>query len=263
MKYIEARHYTPVGKRSIDLLVFHTMEAPEKPTTAEDVAAWAAGPTAPQASWHYGVDNNTVVQSVHDHDVAWHAPGANHDGLGFEHAGTALQSVPQWHDPYTRAVLARSAALQAQKAKEYNIPVVFLRAPALVAQRRGLTTHWEVTQAFRLGTHTDPGAQFPADEFTALVLQALAGDHHVTNPTSPTTKPPEPVLRLGARGWRVRQMQRLLNFSNDPGVHADGVFGTGTQALVRQFQRRVGLRTDGVCGANTWHALWVARYQTS
>ena len=77
------------GPHPIDLLVIHTMEAPEKPDTAENVAKWFAGSTAPQASAHYCIDADSIVQCVQDRDVAWHAPGANHNGLGFEHAGTA------------------------------------------------------------------------------------------------------------------------------------------------------------------------------
>ena len=58
---------------AIDVLVIHTMESPEKPDTAESVANWFSGSTAPQASAHYCIDGNSIVQCVHDDDVAWHA----------------------------------------------------------------------------------------------------------------------------------------------------------------------------------------------
>src|SRR3982750_3889302 len=90
--FVQARNFTRGRSNHIDVLVIHTMESPEKPDTAESVANWFAGSTAPQASAHYCIDANSVVQCVQDGDVAWHAPGANHNGIGFEHAGRAAQT---------------------------------------------------------------------------------------------------------------------------------------------------------------------------
>lgn len=59
----------------------------------------------------------------------------------------------------------------------------------------------------------------------------------------------EPVLRVGATGAAVRDLQRLLR------VQADGAFGPQTLAAVRRFQRQHDLVTDGVVGARTWQAL--------
>jgi N-acetyl-anhydromuramyl-L-alanine amidase AmpD len=175
MRFDQAAHYTPVAKRTIDLLVIHTMESPEKPDTAEAVANWFAGSGAPEASAHYCIDNNTVVQCVRDHDVAWAAPGANHNGLHFEHAGRAAQSKKDWSDPYSTAMLLRSANLAAQKCKRYGIPVRRLTAAELKAGRRGLCGHIDVTRAFRKGTHTDPGVDFPWDRYLRYVRAFKAG----------------------------------------------------------------------------------------
>src|SRR5580765_5605799 len=125
--FIQARNYTKGRTHNIDLLVIHTMESPEKPDTAEAVANWFAGATAPQASAHYCIDNNSIVQCDKDTDVAWHAPGANHNGLGFEHAGRAAQSAADWSDDYSDTMLRLSAELIARKCTEYGIPAVFLR----------------------------------------------------------------------------------------------------------------------------------------
>src|SRR5688572_13889549 len=98
----QARHYTPTSGRQIDLVVLHDMEAPEKPATAENIASWFAGPNAPRASAHWCFDSNSAVRCVADKDVAWHAPGANHNGLGYEMAGYARQTGAEWLDPYGR-----------------------------------------------------------------------------------------------------------------------------------------------------------------
>jgi N-acetyl-anhydromuramyl-L-alanine amidase AmpD len=172
--FIQARHLTPTNGRSIDLLVIHAMEAIEKPGTAEAVARWFAGPDAPQASAHYCLDNLETFQCVRDQDVAWHAPGANHNGLGFEHAGYSKQSAAEWDDPYSRALLWRSARLLADKCAEYDIPPVWLSPADLLAGKRGITSHWNVSLAFRRSDHTDPGPGFPAQRYVTWVRRVLA-----------------------------------------------------------------------------------------
>jgi len=57
------------------------------------------------------------------------------------------------------------------------------------------------------------------------------------------------VLRVGARGPAVAELQRAL------GVADDGAFGPETLDAVRAFQRAEGLAVDGVVGARTWAAL--------
>lgn len=170
--FIRARNYTPVAHRKIDLLVIHDMEAPEKGSTAEAVANYFAGPNAPRASAHYCIDNDSIVQCVRDHDVAWHAPGANHNGIGLEHAGYAHQSRTDWLDVYSISMLHRSAELAAEKCVKYGIPIRFVNAEGLKAGHRGITTHAEVSRAYRLSDHTDPGPNFPMARYLAMVQLA-------------------------------------------------------------------------------------------
>lgn len=63
------------------------------------------------------------------------------------------------------------------------------------------------------------------------------------------------VLRLGARGTDVMEIQALLRkIGYDPGP-IDGVFGPQTQQAVMQFQRDNGLTPDGIIGPNTYRVL--------
>lgn len=254
--FVPTPNQTDTGSkgRTVDLLVMHTMEAPEKGTTAEAVAQFFAKPTT-KASAHYNFDNNSIVQCVKEEDVAWAAPGANHDGIQFEHAGFARQSPAQWDDPFSRAMLELSIDMAAQVVKRHNIPVVFLRAPDLAAQRRGITTHAEVSKAFRLSDHTDPGVGFPMQDYlTAIRLRV---------PTVPKNQPvlkeAPPTLKRGDTGWRVKQAQRLLVAANQKLI-PDGVFGFWTEAATKAFQKRASLRPDGVIGPMTWKALWQHYY---
>jgi N-acetyl-anhydromuramyl-L-alanine amidase AmpD len=255
--FVQARNYTKGRSNAIDVLVIHTMESPEKPDTAESVANWFAGPTAPQASAHYCIDSNSIVQCVHDTDVAWHAPGANHNGLGFEHAGRAAQTKDDWSDDYSTAMLDLSAQLVAQKCEEHHIPVTWLQPADLRAGRRGITGHVQVSDAFKRSDHRDPGTSFPVQQYLALVRKHMGGsfvpvhEHHAKD-KAPTQ---DPTLSEGAHGYQVKRLQRLLaQHGFDPGA-ADGDFGPATLKAVKAAQKANGLDTDGIAGPLTWHAL--------
>jgi N-acetyl-anhydromuramyl-L-alanine amidase AmpD len=167
---VQARNFKPANREQIDYVVIHSMEAGETAKTAENVAAWFAGKSAPMASAHYCIDSDSIVQCVLEKDVAYHAPGANAKGIGLEHAGYAKQSAHDWADPYSARMLERSAELTAALCRKYEIPVAFVDAAGLLAGERGITTHRAVSAAFRKSTHTDPGAHFPMNHYLELVL---------------------------------------------------------------------------------------------
>ncbi|MBA2462023.1 MAG: N-acetylmuramoyl-L-alanine amidase [Actinobacteria bacterium] len=249
--FLPSPHLTRTEGRRIDLIVLHTMEAAERDGAAESCARWFQNPRS-RLSAHYCVDASSVVQCVRDQDVAWHAPGANHDGLGIELAGRAGQSRREWADGYSAAVLERGAELTAGLCRRYSIPAVWLWPPDLLAGRRGLTSHSAVSEAFGRSTHLDPGLGFPAERYLALVRSHLG-----TGTNGELLKRPPPTLRRGAQGWQVMRLQRLLRRQGQRGLPAqvDGVFGSRTEAAVRAFQALHGLEADGIVGPLTWRAL--------
>lgn len=177
MRVVLARNWSrdipPQSKRWI---VLHSMEAPEASTTAENVAAWFAGQRkeAPQTSAHYCVDCDSIIQCVPEDRVAWHAPGANRLGVGIELAGYARQSLADWRDDYSRAMLANAAQLCAQLCAQFDIPAEFSAAEDLRVGEPGITTHREVTKAFGKSTHTDPGKAFPMSDFLSDIRRLQA-----------------------------------------------------------------------------------------
>ncbi len=170
-----AKHFSRGPRREPpSLIVIHTMEAPEKGSTAENVASYFAGESAPQASAHYCIDNDSIVQCVKDDDIAWHASNANARGIGLEHAGYAKQTREEWADEYSVAMLRLSAKLSAQLCAKYNIPVEFVDEDGLRLGQAGFTGHVNVNKAFNAGSHWDPGPGFPWDLYLEMVREELA-----------------------------------------------------------------------------------------
>ncbi|MEW6435030.1 MAG: peptidoglycan-binding protein [Myxococcota bacterium] len=65
----------------------------------------------------------------------------------------------------------------------------------------------------------------------------------------------QPLLRFGARGPAVVDLQQRLKAAGfDPGP-IDGAFGPRTLAAVRSFQASRGLTVDGIVGPQTWGRL--------
>ena len=63
------------------------------------------------------------------------------------------------------------------------------------------------------------------------------------------------VLRQGARGSDVKEVQRRLKQWGYYSGSVDGIFGTGTRSAVIRFQKKNGLKADGVVGKETYKAL--------
>lgn len=90
----------------------------------------------------------------------------------------------------------------------------------------------------------------------------------VCTPPKPVQEPPkdDSVLRSGSSGPKVRTLQKGLRetfpaYRNDVAVKrgtllaVDGEYGAQTKAWVQEFQRRAGLKVDGIVAATTKKAL--------
>ena len=151
------------------LIVMHCMEMAEGSTTAEDCARFFARqkPGPQGSSANYCVDVDSAVCCVPSDRIAWHAPGANRDGIGIELAGFARQTRAQWLDAYSSAMLRTAAKLVRALGRRHGIPMTFVDAVGVRGGVvRGVTTHATVTEAFPdKGSHWDPGPSFPMDTF--------------------------------------------------------------------------------------------------
>lgn len=61
-------------------------------------------------------------------------------------------------------------------------------------------------------------------------------------------------VSYGSKGSDVSELQTLLN-NNGYSLDVDGIYGSKTQAAVKDYQSKNGLAVDGIVGNNTWSAL--------
>lgn len=160
--FLIAKYFTKnKGLREVRVVVIHSMESLEKGDTAESTAHHFQT-TEKKKSAHICVDNNSIVQCVLDNDIAYAAPGANHDGIQIELAGYAKQTEADWLDPYSSLVLDKAANATAQYCLKYSIPIQRLSNAKLKdGKTKGIVSHAQVSKVFELSTHTDPGEGFP------------------------------------------------------------------------------------------------------
>lgn len=154
--------------------VIHSAEASDDTgpdTTAEGVANYFARQDA-TASTQLAADRDSCVRMLPDLVIPWGATGANTNGLHIELCGRAGWTRQQWLD--RRAILDRAAFKVAMWCFHYRIPRRWVGPVGLRLRRGGLTTHKDVNDAFKGGTHWDPGVGFPRDVFLQLVKHHYA-----------------------------------------------------------------------------------------
>lgn len=173
--FLQARHYRPADRSRVAWVVLHSAEIGESLEGAEVLMRRCAEKRLNAAgkeivsSWHYAVDADSVTQSVLETHIAFHAPGANSLGIGIEMCGRARQTAEEWDDAFSRTMIARTAKLVSDICQRWGIPTEWVYEGNLVEGTPGVTTHAEVSKAFRKSTHTDPGPNFPSARFMSLV----------------------------------------------------------------------------------------------
>jgi len=226
-------------------------------------------------SAHYVEGVDSEEHCVRDNAIAWHAPPNAHTigveitadggdasayGSHPEHAYTRAQ----WLDPLVWPAVVRAAARTAELCDRFNVPKVRLSAADLQAGKRGICGHIDVSRAFHQTDHSDPGPNFPWDEFMALIVGRADTAPSRGEPRPPLVQPAKPAPTTGlnvktidlrnankalVKGAGVKPLQRLL------GVTADGLGGSGTRTALGNAQKRCGLPVDYIFGPDTAEAL--------
>ncbi|MBT56585.1 MAG: hypothetical protein CMF72_24695 [Mameliella sp.] len=173
------------NNKPIRRIVIHSTVSPCEPGGARKIGAYFRSPSA-GGSAHYITDPAETVQSVYDGVIAWHAPPNPHS-LGVEMCDTpgpvpgdprgsaafkAARRAWRWVRPSQRAMLRRTARLTAELCLAYSVPARWATAAELRAGAGGITSHANVSAAFRQSTHWDPGF-WPRRHFMRLVRKNI------------------------------------------------------------------------------------------
>ncbi len=211
----------------VQYIVVHYTAGSERSTSAEDGAVYDQR-RHDSVSTHYFVDSNSVVQCVLTTDranAAYHV--GNRRGIQYELCGTQ-QTRAQWLDPASDATLTNAARQMARDAKRYGLPVRRLTVAEMRAGQRGFCGHVDVTHAYGLGDHTDPGPEFPWDVLLSRVqLFVDGGDVDVNT---------EQDMLLHSDAWRTHTI-----INDEEKVPANAPFIAGQPNLLRA--RLVGLES--------------------
>ncbi len=154
-RYLDAVHTSGPRPTPPTLVVIHCTQG----ATAEGAARWFANPRS-AGSAQVVVDDAEVWRCVDDMVVAWHAKGANTNGLGLEIAGFAQWAHEEWmaHQPR----LVEAARIHAGWCRSYGIPLV-------ESTSRGYHAHAGLPG----NDHWDPGEGFPWDFYLDSVRRFL------------------------------------------------------------------------------------------
>lgn len=237
------KHFTPhSGKRDVRFIVIHHMVIPDRDPHSDDALdtcydVWQTR----QASAHYGVDGKFVRQYVWDDDEAW-ATGSNEGndyGISIEHANLTLDVSGSDRDYLIdEETLATSARLVATLHKVKN-----LGRPSSKTVRK----HSDFFATSCPGPHFDRIWSTYIAACQAAYDGRSGGAQDVEWET-PAPKPPgggfKPLWKPTGK-MSVRQIQKAV------GVKADGLYGHDTKAAVARYQAKLGVAADGLWGKAT------------
>lgn len=230
---------------SVTRIVIHGTVSPCKSGGARSVANYFA--THRTGSAHYVVDPGEIVQCVREGTVAYHAP-PNTNTIGIELCDPQSGSSSRWSDANHEAMLHRAAGLVKSVASRHNVPLHKIGPADLRAGKHGICGHVDVSNAWHLTDHVDPGG-FPWSHFMSLV-----GGSTTTTDWMVAMVNKLPTLKKGATGEHVETLQGLLA-ARSHAVKMDGAFGSSTESAVKAVQSWGHLTADGIVGPKTWPVL--------
>jgi len=158
--------------------VVHTTEG----ETAEGAAVWFSTPGLPpneQGSSNVIVSDDICYRVLDDLIIPWAAPPFNTRGFHIEITGFAHWTSSEWASHKKR--VENAAYRAAIRCHRYSIPVIWRSPEDLRANRNGITSHANIDLAYHQSNHTDPGPNFPVQEFLELTQWYLTRLERTTN----------------------------------------------------------------------------------
>lgn len=216
--------------------------------TLSGTDTWFRNPRA-RASSHFGTGRaGQLRQWVDSKDRAWAQVDGNPNWLSIENEGRG-------GDELTNAQLDACAKVLAWAHLVHGVPLQSTGDPG----GRGLGHHAMGGAAW--GGHTAcPGPRIVSQKKDILArARRLVADGPDDDGGGPPPWSGRLLMYVKGRpvmsGQDVRVWQAALNRRVKAArLTVDGVFGPGTAAATRTFQRREGMSIDGIVGPNTWRA---------
>ncbi len=196
-----------------------------------------------------------VVVSQFSADPAWNAWGY-FDWLIYDIDDSDVTQLPIVTDALTYGPLPgypdirTSTAEVVQHTGSYNSPV-YKKGDSGDKIEMIRRRFWATDNSFAVSNFFDDALENKIKAFQTV--NGLTSDGIVG---SGTWKVLFPVLkkRTGSQAG-AREMQALLNYQNYPVGTPDGLFGTGTETVLKAYQKARQLDADGICGEKTWQSL--------
>ena len=167
----------------------------------------AAGGSAHYVHDAGGNEEHCVPEDV----IAWHAPPNQHS-IGDEICSEPSYTRDQWLSNAVWPAVRASALRCREVCDRYGLPKVKIGAADLLAGAHGVCGHVDVSNAWHQTTHWDPGANFPWDDYMAVVNgQDPEGDDLPT---------PDDVWNLSINGVKARDRLIGIDSIQLPQIHA-------------------------------------------
>jgi hypothetical protein len=198
----------------VNRIVIHATVSPCVPGGARSIGAYFRSAAA-GGSAQYIVDPEETVQAAWDNVICWGAPPNQHS-LHVELCDPQTGPGSRWKDTAHTAMLLQAAHLVAGLGAAYDVPLRKIGPADLIAGRRGICGHVDVSNAWRETDHTDPGPDFPWDDFMKLVH--VSGG--IPAPPPPPTTPSHggnhrhqtPAMKTAVKDLRVLNTRRPNQF---------------------------------------------------
>jgi hypothetical protein len=167
-------HTEPRNGAEIQRIYLHTNEGSEEWGGAAGLAHYLEN-NGPDGGGYHVISGDTLERIASDDTIVWGAGGDNEHSLHIVFEGFANQTPEQWADAFSQKEIVNAVSVVAQWCKDHGIPAVRARAgaPGKAPTDRGIVRHADNHDPRSQG-HTDPGDNFPMDDFVKLVAAKVS-----------------------------------------------------------------------------------------
>jgi hypothetical protein len=246
---IQALHVSDgINLPVVRVVVHATSPGPNVAGTLASAAGMATGTAryfqrrTAGGSAHYVIDIGGEEVCVAEDRIAQHAP-PNQNSIGIEICGQSYYTREQWLSPHVLPAVERAARRARDVCDRHSIPWRRLTVEQVKAGEKGVCSHADVSEAFKLTDHTDPGPDFPFDWFMAAgapVPLPVLSEEDDMQPVVDTKVPP---LKGLIPHWTSNEKGEMFAWNGARGLRNVGDFDPGHAPIARMVADPSG---DGV-----------------